>query len=207
MGNNLDKLRDKLLDHRGEFVCSLIGDESKTSQFKFEHTVEYTNSVAQVPRLEKLVEFYNTFGSLRLFHNIESGDSAVFLANPAQWGTLKNYFLDWINDLDETEKDDLVPEWIDNCECIGEIPESGNYFLTPLAGNEAGGIFEFEHDGFEFIPRAPNIEEFVEQYLSIDPGLLTEMASHMRFITNDPGNQWWIEEMRDNFGAVVKTKQ
>ena len=73
----------------------------------------------------------------------------------------------------------------------------------PTAGADAGKVFEFEHDGFEFIERAPSLLAFLEQALVPGPGELAGMASHMRFRSPDSDAQWWIREMRDSQGRVV----
>jgi hypothetical protein len=76
----------------------------------------------------------------------------------------------------------------------------------PLSGEKHGFVFEFEHDGFEFIERASDIESFVYQLLDPSGPVLTGMASHMRFIEGgDYATQWWITEMRDNRGNLVRT--
>jgi len=76
----------------------------------------------------------------------------------------------------------------------------------PLSGEKRGFVYEFEHDGFEFIECAPDIERFVYQVLDPSASALTAMACHMRFVEEeDYATQWWITEMRDNRGNVVRT--
>jgi hypothetical protein len=111
-----------------------------------------------------------------------------------------------VEGLDEEEEEELLPKWIDNFITVGEIPSSGNYLLVPIAGEMAGHVFEFEHDGFEFIDLASNINNFIANSLKPDSRSLTRMASHMTFTEDNEENQWWIEEMRDNHGHVVKTQ-
>lgn len=43
----------------------------------------------------------------------------------------------------------------------------------------------------------------------LEPGseMLTHMAAHMSFAENDTMHQWWIKEMRDNKGRVVRTEE
>jgi hypothetical protein len=63
----------------------------------------------------------------------------------------------------------------------------------------------FDHDGFEFSEEAADLVEFVRIMLAPTDRLLTEIASHMRFIDGDPMIQWWIRELRDNRGNLATT--
>jgi hypothetical protein len=203
----MDKLRRAVDTHSGVFHCISIDNDALTKSVSFRH--EFDPPVAfgiEIPT-EKLKDFYDTFGNLLLYHEPTSGDAAFYIASPVQWGSLEGYFRLWIEGLDEDEEIELLPSWIDNCIVIGEIPESGNYLLIPLSGEKRGFVFEFEHDGFEFIERAPDIEQFVHQLLDPDASALSRMASHMRFVENeDQSTQWWITEMRDSRGNIVRTQ-
>jgi len=135
-----------------------------------------------------------------------SGDAAVYIARRDQWDELEQEFRAWLDGLSSEEIAEFVPEWTQQCVVVGEVPSSGNYFMVPLAGSEAGCIYEFEHDGFEFIRHASDIESFVFGLLDPDSAKLTEMASHMSFVEQENwSEQWWIQEMRDNRGNVVST--
>lgn len=183
--------------------------EQKTVEFK--HLIgeplakdELENLNADFGHIPHLVDFYATWDSLLLYFDPRSEDSAFYFAKPSEWAQLKDYFEPWI-DLDEDEQD-LLPDWIAHYEVIGEIPRSGNYLLMITAGEHAGHIYEFEHDGFDFIFIAENIESCIKALLNPDPSRLLEMASHLRFIEED-SFQWWIEELFLNDGTSVKTQK
>lgn len=136
----------------------------------------------------------------------QSGDAAYFVASPSQWSELDSYFRPWLDGLDEDEAADYLPTWIEDCIVVGEIPQSGNYLLVPTSGPDAGKVFEFEHDGFEFLELGASLPDFVERTLDVDSRRLTAMASHLRFVTPNEGRGWWINELRDNRGNVVRTE-
>ena len=92
------------------------------------------------------------------------------------------------------------------CMVVGEVPHSGNYLLMPTTGPDAGKAYEFEHDGFEFIALGQSLPDLVARTLDLDTRRLSAMASHIRFIKPDENRQWWIEELRDNRGNVVRTQ-
>lgn len=207
---NLEKLVDA---HNGKFICQKIHDESKTKTVTFKHVYDHPIDESTLEDLKnqfgsigKLVDFYETFGSLEMYVDSVSGDSALYIGNPSQWEELEGYFAPWIEDLDDEEMD-YLPDWIDNRLTIGEIPSSGNYILMPISGEKAGFVFEFEHDGFEFIELAENIEAFIVSMLNLTTNSLTNMASHMRFVEGDPHSQWWIKECHDSNGKVVSTEK
>jgi len=203
----LVELEEAVSKHSGVFQCTgRGGDKSVSKTIKFEHNYESPASFSEVPDIGMLKEFYSTFRSLTLYHHKESEEAAFYIASPEEWGSLLEEFSGWIDDLDEDEEEELLPNWIDNFITIGEIPHSGNYLLVPIVGEVSGHIFEFEHDGFEFIDLATNINEFVKHCLNPDSRSLTRMASHLTFVEDDPMQQWWIEEMRDDHGNVVRTE-
>lgn len=202
----IDELEEAVLNHTGVFACSGLGRDGDTKTISFKHIPEPPDKVSEVPDAGKLKEFYASFGSLTLYHHEASDDAAFHIANPAVWSMVHEEFSDWVDDLDEHEEEELLPEWINDCIAIGEIPYSGNYLLMPLSGEMSGHVFEFEHDGFEFIELASDILDFVVKALNPDSRSLTKMASHMTFTEAGEDKQWWIEEMRDNQGQVVKTE-
>lgn len=192
--------------HSGEFICEQLSDKLQTKIVPFKHRREPPIISEQIPELGKLRDFYETFGSLQLYVDEMSGDTAIAIANPEQWEALSDDFGGWLDDLDEDEKQELLPAWIDDCRVIGELPHSGNYLLMPMAGEKAGFVFEFEHDGFEFIERAKDLEDYIQKMLNLDSASLTAMAAYMRFIEDDSTIQWWIREMIDNHGYYVSTE-
>lgn len=56
----------------------------------------------------------------------------------------------------------LLPEWLGDAVVLGEIPSSGNCFLYVYKGEQQGKVFEFEHDGFEFIEAGKDIATFLD---------------------------------------------
>lgn len=201
----LSELKSIVEEHTGTFKCVEIGNENNCKEVPFKHLIGSLKDYSDLPNVGDIPDFYHTFGSLSLYHDEVSGDSAIYIAEPEQWAALQNNFSDWVGYLDDDEKTELIPEWIDNCIVIGEIPASGNYILMPTTGKKSGYVFLFEHDGFEFIELASNIEAYIHRMLNLDSNMLTQIASHMRFIDKDNYKQWWIKELRDNKGNLVKT--
>lgn len=202
----LVNLRESVNAHSGEFLCQQMTQRDLTKTFPFSHQYESPQVYSHVPDIGKLKEFYETFGSLCLYYHQPSECSALYIGSPDEWEELADSFVGWVENLDEDEREELLPDWIDGCLVIGEIPRSGNYVLVPTQGEKAGYIFEFEHDGFEFIEEAKNIEDYIQAMLNPDGVRLVNIAGHMRFVEGDPMEQWWILDMKDNKGNFVTTR-
>jgi len=202
----LESLRSAVQSHIGEFACSEIHREENTKTVNFRHASSPPDPSSTVPDVQGLRDFYDTFAQLTLYLEEESGDAAFFIASPSQWSELDSDFRPWLEGIEEDEADDYLPNWIDDCLVVGEIPQSGNYLLVPTTGSDAGKLFEFEHDGFEFIELGRSLPDFVARTLDLDTSRLTAIASHVRFITPNENRQWWINELKDNRGNVVRTE-
>ncbi len=148
----------------------------------------------QLGDLPELIEFYRRYGSARLYCDTIGHASAFFIASPESWPELREGFEGWLEGLDEEEKEELLPNWIADYVVVGEVPNSGNYFLLPLEGPDRGKVFEFEHDGFEFIESAANFAAFVESISTVDAALLNEILGHTRYSDGKSSVQWLCKE-------------
>lgn len=204
----LENLQKAIESHTGTFHCVRLHDSALTKEVVFRHEFDAPIPLPKNLQVDKLADFFETFSRLVLYHDPISDDAAFVIVSPDQWASLDSEFRPWLECVDENDEEqaDLLPSWIGDCLVFGEVPRSGNYLLMPLSGEKRGFVYEFEHDGFEFIEYASDIEQFVYRFLDPSPSALTEMASHMRFVEGDDyGTQWWIDEMRDNRGNVVRT--
>lgn len=201
----LVELESAVLAHTGEFHCERIRRPDEKKIVRFRHVVAPPLSGHALPDIGRLDDFYDTFGSIVFFVDDKSGDAAVHIAAPSAWAALRAGFLDWLDPLDDDERTEIVPEWVEACVAIGEEPRTGNTLLMPTDGAHAGHVFLFDHDGYEFTHCADDLVAYVGSLLDPDDRLLLEIATHLRFIEGDPAIQWWIRELRDNRGNVART--
>jgi hypothetical protein len=191
--------------HTGEFDCVRIHDESETRVVAFAHETTPPGDTGDLPDVGRLRDVYATFGSIVFYQDAETGDAARHVAAPGAWAELRECFDGWFDGMDEDELEEYAPAWTASCLVIGETPRSGNYILLLTEGDEAGHVYEFDHDGMEFDDAARDLVEYVEKMLQPDARRLTDFASHMRFIERGSDAQWWIRQMRDSQGRVVAT--
>lgn len=198
---------DELLQRKNQrFICDPAGLSTPgSSQFiaHIEHEVASPLTAGEIEKLRSLIpgvpqllDFYERFGSIRLYRDTtyhapwRGHSSAFFLAHPEQWAELKDDLLLWFDNLDPDEEEDCLPEWFDDYVVIGGVPNSGNYYLVPLSGIEAGTVYEFEHDGFEFIKQAQSIVEFVAYIATPTDNLAQEISGHTRYFDGTTDTQW-----------------
>lgn len=203
---HLDDLHALVRDHAGDFLLEKIHDAKTTRTVRFAHRVEPPVDTTDLPDVRGLRDFYDTFGSLVLYHDDASGDAARHIASPDAWPQLHAGFSDWLDGIDEDELEEMAPAWVGTCLVVGETPASGNYILVPVDGDDAGKVFEFDHDGFEFTERGEDLADYIRRLLTPDGARLTDLASHMRFTGGDWSVQWWIRELRDDRGHAARTR-
>ena len=202
-------LQDLLLRRNQRFVCTDTGwpepgPERHVAMIRHEVTppLDETSLSAlreQIGNIPDLLKFYRRWGSARPFCDSVFKEpigyaSAFFIASPDEWRELKEDFEGWIENLNEDERDEMLPEWIDAYVVVGKIPNSGNYFLVPLKGSEEGKVIEFEHDGFEFIERAASFAGFVDAICTVNEVLLHEILGHTRYHDGKSSVQWLCKQ-------------
>lgn len=203
--NTPDDLRQAISAHTGTFRCEALDDATITRDIVFRHRIFPVQAHPELPALPGLREFHAAIGGVLFYADEDSGEAALLLAPPSDWPALRAAFDGWTDGMDADERAEYLPEWADAALVIGEEPDTGNYLLMPTAGDEAGQVFLFDHDGFEFIEQAPDILSLAWKQLDPDDRALLMIATHMRFISDATPHQWWIRELRDNRGNVART--
>lgn len=202
----LNDLQHAVTSHTGTFACEALDDASITRTVAFTHQVQPAQARDDLPDLPGLQDFYSTFGGVLFYADAGSGEAAILIAPVEHWPQLRQHFDGWTDGIDEDERREYLPEWVDTALVIGEEPRTGNYLLMPTTGLHAGAVFLFDHDGFEFTEQADDIVSYVWKLLDPDDQALSTMAAHMRFIDDTSPHQWWICELRDNRGNVARTQ-
>lgn len=194
-----DSLQILLSRKNQRFICTHAGRKDDDHIFTAQITHEVTDGLSQedidildqqIGHQEQLFFVLSAFGSVRLYCDTLSGGSAFYLAHPSEWKSLENDFRMWLDDIDDDERAELLPDWLDNAVVIGEIPSSGNYFLFPVTGKHLGKVFEFEHDGFEFIEVSADLYSFIDYLCIVTDRLIANIRSHTRYSDGEADTQW-----------------
>lgn len=148
----------------------------------------------QVGAVPQLIAVYERYSSVRLYCDTIGDDSAFYLAHPGEWPDLKNEFKMWCDGLTDNEKEELLPDWLEDCIVVGEIPQSGNCFLIPMSGNDLGKVIGFGHDGFEFVERGSDVSAFLEYISTVDNELIEDILTYTRYSDGKSSIQWLANE-------------
>ena len=87
-GMKLAELKDRVTNHGGIFECTRRSGFASTPERKvvhFEHVLEPPAGSAEIPDVGKLRDLYETFGSLTLYYDNDSGDATFHIAKPEAW--------------------------------------------------------------------------------------------------------------------------
>lgn len=205
------KRLDKLLENDSSvFHCKEISDPSNVKSIPIHHqagsglnTEEIKQLSSELGHIRGLCDFYQRYSDVNLFQDPVSGDTAYYIASPERWSRLKQEFAPWIEGVDPNDDEDLLPTWIDSYCVVGERPGTGNYYLLPTEGESSGCVFEFEHDGFDFIQLSEDFPSFVDYLVTVDEDQLENIASAARFMDPDsPMTQWIISAYSDGKKTV-----
>ncbi len=201
---NLSLIKNLLSTNKLQFVCSASWPKSdKTLINNIVHQVEAALTKEQIDLLEvnhgelgELKELFLNYGSLKLYCDEFNQEPAFVISNPKEWPKLDYFVQNWINSLSDDERLDLLPCWIENCIVIGEISSSDNYFLYITEGEFMGNVFQFVHDGFEFIKWGDNLESFINKLCTVNKSLLDEISINSRYTDGHTNTQWFPEQFQ-----------
>lgn len=194
---NLQKLTSLLDTNNQKFLCSSTSNESQEFTAHIFHEVTPPLNTPQIEELKnavgdigQLFELFGSYSSVRLYCDSMSDTSAYYIAHPNDWSELASEMNEWLSDLTEEEESEILEDWTENALVIGEIPSSGNYFLLATDGEQKGKIYSFEHDGFEFIEIAKDVEQFINQLCTINDELLDDIMCYSRYSDGETDTQW-----------------
>lgn len=170
------------------FICREVEEEIAEVEVPIYHDCTLALPESERIRLIRDLDLPNDFktwlshySSVDLYCDTESGVPAFRLAAPNEWLSLYREFKIWLEDLDDAEQSELVPDWVTNSIAFGELPTSGNCYLIPLSGSERGAVYEFCNDGFRFERRSQSLNDFVRWVSTPTRELLEYIPPYARY--------------------------
>jgi hypothetical protein len=91
------------------------------------------------------------------------------------------------------EEDDS-PAWLLEGITIGEIPNSGNYFLIHPNAEPLGAVYYLQHDDFDEEPIAKTFDEFLNAIVTDPVGFLYRSGCYTRYADGKTDIQWIPKE-------------
>jgi hypothetical protein len=96
---------------------------------------------------------------------------------------------------------DDMPDWFHSGIVFGELPQSCNYFLIQLTGDDAGKVYYCDHDDFNTDPMAESFDDFLNMIVDDPPGFLYRCGCYARYSDGETDTQWipteYLADARD----------
>ena len=198
------------------FVCTAAGDGTGP-QFtaSIEHRLGPPAGEKAIATLHKRLgnlapQFEPLFRALNgavLYADTLSESAGVSIAAMEDWEALTKEWKAWhegrqyydpdVEDEDFDSDDDEMPlpAWMKNAVAIGEAPQSGNYFVLALDGDERGNIYYCDHETLDPEYFTSSVNEFLGRLILCDPPrMLLHLGCFARYADGKTDHQWIPEQ-------------
>ncbi len=148
-----------------------------------------------------LAAFYERHDGFVLYKDTLSSAAGIELFSVDQWLAATEDMRSCFKHLADDPDND--PDHIVKGIAIGTVPESGNYFVLPIDGPNAGKIFYADHDGWYESAFADDFDAFLKHVTEEPVRLLAEQVGcYTRYSDGETDLQWIPEEYLTNASAV-----
>lgn len=178
------------------FWCVAAGDSSKPSILaKVTHEINPPPSLDELAILaglpkqvsEQFEDFYREKNGFTLYQDTLSEAAGVRVFRISEWAEKATEMREWYEDLFQEEDPDSIIVGL----VIGEVPQSGNYFVMSLCEPRIGKVFYVVHDDWYEKPFANNFAEFLIRIIEEPAQLLSEeLGCYTRYSDGKTDTQW-----------------
>ena len=177
------------------FVCSLAGpsETDRRQTFSVEHRLREPASTDLLeefrgcPAATQVVDFYTWHDGGILFRDPDSDAAGLELLKSSTWPLLRAAIRETYNFFPADDR----PEWLDHFLAFSEVLHSGNYFIVPTAGPDAGKVIYCDQEGPTATVWARNFETFIAQIIEDPAEQIDRMGCFLRFRR---GDEQWVPE-------------
>lgn len=117
--------------------------------------------------------------------NSESAGFEVFPV--AEWAQRGHEMRGWYG---EDDVNVVLPDWFNQGIVFGQVPESANYFVLGIRGNDAGKIFYFDHDDFHVSALFNDFQTLVDELIRDPVQFLIERGCYTIYFDGKTKQQW-----------------
>jgi hypothetical protein len=184
------------------FRCFAAGDKAGPRFLaSIRHILNASASPAAIAQIRKLLgshadqvaTFYQCHDGFVLYRDTKSEAAGIELLPVAQWEEATEEMRDGFNYLVNDPEND--PDHIVTGISISTVPRSGNYFVMPVHGPNAGKIFYADHDGWYESAFADNFDSFLARVTREPVKLLAkDVGCYTRYSDGMTKAQWIPEE-------------
>jgi hypothetical protein len=180
------------------FVCTNGGRSEKTKRTfvaRLSHVLNAPASANDLALLRSMLgahaaqvkDFYRTHDGFVLYKDSLSRAAGIEALPISQWQDAGEEMRQWFEHLD----DESDPDHIRTGVAFATAPQSGNYFVMPVEGPNAGKVFYADHDGWYESHFATDFNEFITRVMSNPAHLLSEeLGCYARYSDGKTPIQW-----------------
>lgn len=180
------------------FICTNGGRSEKTKRTfvaRLYHVLYAPASVHDLAALRSMLgkyaaqfeEIYIKHDGFVLYKDALSDAAGIEALPVAQWNEAGDDMRQGLEYLD----DESDPDHIRTGVTFATAPESGNYFVMPVEGPNAGKVFYANHDGWYDSHFSENFDEFIARVTSNPAQLLSEeLGCYARYSDGKTPIQW-----------------
>jgi hypothetical protein len=144
---------------------------------------------------DQVVDLLTRHNGFTLYQDERSGAAGVQMLPVAEWEGATTAAREWLNELGDDEHD---PDRLRFGVAFAHVPDSGNFFMIPTDGPNAGKVFYADHDGWYEEAFANDFHAFVVRVTTDAVNLLNEaLGGYTRYVDGKTPIQWMPEEVAD----------
>ena len=180
------------------FVCTNSGRSDKTNRIFVARILHVLNAISSADDLKVLHSMlgihaasfegiYAAHDGFVLYKDSLSDKAGIEALPICQWQEAGDDMRQWFEHLD----DESDPDHIRSGVAFATVPQSGNYFVVPVKGPNAGKVFYADHDGWYESHFAADFAEFITRVTSNPVHLLSEeLGCYARYSDGTTSIQW-----------------
>jgi hypothetical protein len=180
------------------FVCSNGGRSDKTKRTfiaRLSHILNAPASPSDLALLRSMLgahaaqfeEIYGAHDGFVLYKDFLSDAAGIEVLPISQWHEAGEDMRQWFEHLDDESDSDHIRTGV----AFATAPQSGNYFVMPVEGSNAGKVFYADHDGWYESHFAKDFGEFIERVTTNPAHLLSEeLGCYARYSDGKTPIQW-----------------
>lgn len=180
------------------FVCTNGGRSAATQKSFIARLCHVLNAPASTQDLailrsvlgahaSKFEEIYAAHDGFVLYKDLLSATAGVEALPISQWDEAGEVMRQFFEHLD----DESDPDYIRTGVAFATAPQSGNYFVMPVEGPNAGKIFYADHDGWYESHFASDFGEFIVRVTNNPAQVLSEeLGCYARYSDGNTSIQW-----------------
>jgi hypothetical protein len=198
MASALQNLVDFAAQANSSFVCTNGGRSDKTKRTFVacvSHVLNPPASASDLAQLRSMLgvhaaqaeEVYRAHDGFILYKDSLSDAAGIEALPISQWEEAGEDMRQWFEHLD----DESDPDHIRSGVALATAPQSGNYFVMPVEGPNAGKVFYANHDGWYESHFATDFNEFITRVMNNPAHLLSEeLGCYARYSDGKTPIQW-----------------